>query len=113
MAVPVKAIPAYLLATCLVPESQSDRVSQEANGSSPFELPARENFTHQTAEELLARMAEALPGAGVLVQLAGLLSSGKRRTNGAGKAQARRAETRYRALVEQIPAVTLMAALDG
>jgi PAS domain S-box-containing protein len=45
--------------------------------------------------------------------MAGLLSGGQRAANGAVESQPHRAEARYRALVEQIPAVTFMAPLDG
>jgi PAS domain S-box-containing protein len=45
--------------------------------------------------------------------MVGLLSAGQQAANGAGGAQPHRAEARYRALVEQIPAVTFMAPLDG
>jgi PAS domain S-box-containing protein len=59
-------------------------------------------------------MAGALPpGSGDLWQLVGLLTSGKRSALGAEDSQLHRAEARYRALVEQIPAVTFMAPLDG
>jgi PAS domain S-box-containing protein len=57
-------------------------------------------LTHQEAEELLMRMV-------------GLLSAGQPAANGAVGAPPHRAEARYRALVEQIPAVTFMAPLDG
>jgi PAS domain S-box-containing protein len=70
--------------------------------------------TQQDAENHLARMASALPsGKSALFPLAELLSSAKRPSNGTGAAQLHRAEARYRALVEQIPAVTFMAPLDG
>ncbi len=59
-------------------------------------------------------MAGALPpGSGDLWQLVGLLTSGNRAASGTGDWQLHRAEARYRALVEQIPAVTFMAPLDG
>jgi PAS domain S-box-containing protein len=45
--------------------------------------------------------------------MAGLLAGGQRTANGAVEAPPYRAEARYRALVEQIPAVTFMAPLDG
>jgi formate hydrogenlyase transcriptional activator len=66
----------------------------------PVDRPKGKTPTPQEAEELLARMV-------------GLLSAGQRPTNGAADAQPHRAEARYRALVEQIPAVTFMAPLDG
>jgi formate hydrogenlyase transcriptional activator len=53
------------------------------------------------------------PGANNLWQLFGLLTSVNRAAAGAGETQLHRAEARYRALVEQIPAVTFMAPLDG
>ena len=49
----------------------------------------------------------------IFLQLVGLLTSGKRAASGGGEAQLHRAEAQYRALVEQIPAVTFMAPLDG
>ncbi len=70
--------------------------------------------TRHEAETHLARMTGALPPGGTdLGQLVGLLTSGKRSVSGAGESQLDRAEARYRALVEQIPAVTFMAPLDG
>jgi len=75
---------------------------------------ARETLSHQEAESHLARMAGTPPsGDGDIFQLVALLGSGKRTANGAGGTQLHRAEARYRALVEQIPAVTFMAPLDG
>jgi formate hydrogenlyase transcriptional activator len=71
----------------------------QADGLSPAARPRAQALTHQEAEDLLVRMA-------------GLLSAG-RAVNGAAGAQPHRAEARYRALVEQIPAVTFMAPLDG
>ncbi len=84
------------------------------NANSLSEPPAHEAPTHQEAENHLARMAGALPpGSGGLWELVGLLTSGRRDASGAGDWQLHRAEARYRALVEQIPAVTFMAPLDG
>jgi PAS domain S-box-containing protein len=57
-------------------------------------------LTHREAEDLLARMT-------------GLLSARHAAGNGDAETPPHRAEARYRALVEQIPAVTFMAALDG
>jgi PAS domain S-box-containing protein len=71
-------------------------------------------LSQHEAENQLARMAGALPsGTTALFQLAELLSSAKRTPHGRSEAQLHRAEARYRALVEQIPAVTFMAPLDG
>jgi PAS domain S-box-containing protein len=70
------------------------------NGASPDGPSPRRPLTHQDAEDLVARVTS-------------LLSAGQRTANGAAEAQPYRAEARYRALVEQIPAVTFMAALDG
>lgn len=56
-------------------------------------------------------MAGGLP-AGGLGQLAGQLAAEKS-LHGADAVQLHRAEARYRALVEQVPAVTFMAPLDG
>jgi formate hydrogenlyase transcriptional activator len=84
---------------------QAGALSESAAGETP---------THEEAETHLARMAEALPaGGGDLWRLVGLLTSGNRAEQGAGETQLHRAEARYRALVEQIPAVTFMAPLDG
>jgi formate hydrogenlyase transcriptional activator len=84
------------------------------NGNGLGEPPAREPLTHQEAEQHLARMAFALPASGGdLNELVGLLTSGMRVSSGGGGAQLHRAEAQYRALVEQIPAVTFMAPLDG
>jgi PAS domain S-box-containing protein len=84
------------------------------NGNGLGERPARESPTHQEAEQHLARMARALPASGGdLNELVGLLTSGKRVASGGGGPRLHRAEAQYRALVEQIPAVTFMAPLDG
>jgi PAS domain S-box-containing protein len=83
--------------TSQAPQGVDPKDSRHANGSSP---PPGKTLTHQEAEELLVRMA-------------GLLSAGQRPTGGAVESQPHRAEARYRALVEQIPAVTFMAPLDG
>jgi formate hydrogenlyase transcriptional activator len=84
------------------------------NGNGPGELPAREPPTHQEAKQHLAHMAGAFPpNGGDLNELVGLLTSGMRVASGGGGAQLQRAEAQYRALVEQIPAVTFMAPLDG
>jgi PAS domain S-box-containing protein len=64
-------------------------------------------------EDQQSNGAARAPAEGALFPLAELLSSVKRTSNGAGGAQLHRAEARYRALVEQIPAVTFMAPLDG
>jgi PAS domain S-box-containing protein len=73
--------------------------NQQAKGTFPIEQPAGKALTYQEAEELLMRMV-------------GRLSAGQQAANGAEGAQPHRAEARYRALVEQIPAVTFMAPLD-
>jgi PAS domain S-box-containing protein len=76
--------------------------------------PVGETPTHEEAEHYLARMAGVFPaGGGDLWQLVGLLTSGRRVESSGGESQLHRAEARYRALVEQIPAVTFMAPLDG
>jgi formate hydrogenlyase transcriptional activator len=99
------------------PKSLGDHEFQAKDGRPAdvlSELPAGETPTHQEAEAHLARMAGPVPPTGGdLWQLVGLLTSGKRDGNGAGETQLLRAEARYRALVEQIPAVTFMAPLDG
>jgi formate hydrogenlyase transcriptional activator len=70
-------------------------------GGSPFPTrPAGKALSQQDAEELLMRMTD-------------LLSARQKAANGDAEAQPQRAEARYRALVEQIPAVTFMAAMDG
>jgi PAS domain S-box-containing protein len=81
------------------PEAPSGERS-EPNGILPVERTAGKALTHQEAEELLMRMV-------------GLLSAGHQAANVAVEAQSHQAEARYRALVEQIPAVTFMAPLDG
>jgi PAS domain S-box-containing protein len=86
--------------------------ASKTNGS--LKAPTESTPTQQEAEIQLARMAGALPsGCDALFQLATLLSSAKSASNGSGESQLHRAEARYRALVEQIPAVTFMAPLDG
>ncbi len=78
------------------------------------EPPARQTPTQEDAEEHLARMASALPlGGRDLMQLVGLLTSRLGAGDVGVEAHAHRAEAQYRALVEQIPAVTFMAPLDG
>jgi PAS domain S-box-containing protein len=68
----------------------------------------------QDLERHLGRMAGALPSdGGNLRTLFGLLTSAKQAGDGSGAGQLHRAEARYRALVEQIPAVTFMTPLDG
>jgi PAS domain S-box-containing protein len=70
--------------------------------------------TQAEAETYLARMAGSLSGSNALVELASLMLSAKSATaRGNGETQLHLAEARYRALVEQIPAVTFMAPLDG
>jgi PAS domain S-box-containing protein len=81
------------------PEVQSGECS-EANGTPPIDRLAGTTLTHQEAEELLMRMF-------------GLLSAGQTAAQATVGAQPHGAEARYRALVEQIPAVTFMAPLDG
>ncbi len=99
------------------PKSLAPHDLKAENGwkaSAPSESPAAEARALEEAESHLARMAGALPpGSGDLWQLVGLLTSGNRAANGAEETQLHRAEARYRALVEQIPAVTFMAPLDG
>ncbi len=76
--------------------------------------PERRTPTQEDAEEHLARMASALPlGGRDLMQLVGLLTSRPGAGDVGVEAQLHRAEAQYRALVEQIPAVTFMAPLDG
>jgi PAS domain S-box-containing protein len=88
-------------------------------GDSPLadarrEPSARESPTQQEAEKQLARMGLSLSaGGGDLLSLVGLLTTGKRAAGGSGETPLHRAEAQYRALVEQIPAVTFMAPLDG
>jgi PAS domain S-box-containing protein len=69
--------------------------------------------TGPAVEDLLAKMAEALPAGGDLMQLALLLSSRVQAAGRVAQSQLSLAEARYRALVEQLPAVTFMAPLDG
>jgi PAS domain S-box-containing protein len=95
-----------------VPESSEPGENEKPNGSAraPFDTaPA-----YSGAENNLALMGGEFPAAGSgLFQLAELLSSARRASNRGGESQLHRAEARYRALVEQIPAVTFMAPLDG
>ena len=66
------------------------------------------------AEALIRRMGEAGPaGAGILEGLASSLAGGGGRGVAPASTTIRDAELRYRTLVEQIPAVTFMASLDG
>jgi PAS domain S-box-containing protein len=96
----------------LAPHERETRDDQNANSLS--KPPAGEAPTHQEAENHLSRMPGALPpGSGDLWQLVGILTSARRDASGDGDGQLHRAEARYRALVEQIPAVTFMAPLDG
>jgi PAS domain S-box-containing protein len=70
--------------------------------------------TRAEAESFLATMAGMLPADGGLIGLASVVASAASAAKrGTGEAQLHRAEARYRALVEQIPAVTFMAPLDG
>jgi PAS domain S-box-containing protein len=78
------------------------------------EPPTGKTPTQAEAETYLAHMAGLLPSGSTLAELAGLVASAKSAaTRGTDEAQLHRAEARYRALVEQIPAVTFMAPLDG
>jgi formate hydrogenlyase transcriptional activator len=86
--------------------------NQKTNGA--IENTAAETPTLQEAERHLVDMAGAFPpGSTGILALTGLLSSAKRLSTSSGDTQLHRAEARYRALVEQIPAVTFMAPLDG
>ena len=96
----------------LAPDGSHSEGGRNAKSSSKPQ--AGDPPTNQEAEDHLARMAGALPpGNGDLWQLVGLLTSAKRASVADGDGQLHRAEARYRALVEQIPAVTFMAPLDG
>ena len=99
------------------PKSLAPRELQAEDGrkaNAPSESPAGDTPTWQEAEAHLERMAgPPSPLGGDIWQLVGLLTSGSPAANGAGETQLHRAEARYRALVEQIPAVTFMAPLDG
>jgi PAS domain S-box-containing protein len=96
----------------LVPESCEFAENQKPNGT--VKAPIEAAPSARDIENHLARMGGALPASGGgLFQLAELLSSAKKSSNGTGGAQLHRAEARYRALIEQIPAVTFMAPLDG
>jgi formate hydrogenlyase transcriptional activator len=70
--------------------------SPHANGTSPPATP----LSQSEAEDLVGRLTD-------------LLSARQRTTRDDGDREPCRADARYRALVEQIPAVTFMAALDG
>ncbi len=80
--------------------AKSSVASPHANGTSPGERSAAADLTRPEAEDLLGRLTD-------------LLSARQRTTRDDHDREPRRAEARYRALVEQIPAVTFMAALDG
>jgi formate hydrogenlyase transcriptional activator len=99
------------------PKMLARHESQAGNGQfagSPSEPPAPRSAVEQEAHKQLARMARALPACGAdLFSLVEQLTSGKHPEMGDGEAQLHRAEAQYRALVEQIPAVTFMAPLDG
>jgi PAS domain S-box-containing protein len=82
------------------PHGRGPEDNQVAQGRVPGERPPARALAHPEAEELLGRIV-------------GLLTAGQRAANGGLEAHPERAEARYRALVEQIPAVTFMAALDG
>src|SRR5262249_40575794 len=70
--------------------------------------------TPAEAQAHLSRMAGCLSENGALVELASLVVSAKNAAaRGMGETQLHVEEARYRALVEQIPAVTFMAPLDG
>jgi PAS domain S-box-containing protein len=72
-----------------------------------------ENSTSQEAEAILQQLAQALsPVDPELFRLAATLIN-QREQDLPPEAQLRKAEARYRALVEHIPAVTFLAALDG
>ncbi len=88
-----------------IPTSQAQRASEangspRTNGTKAREEPAATALTQPEAEELLLRLTD-------------LLSARQKTVRDNGDGEPRRAEARYRALVEQIPAVTFMAALDG
>jgi PAS domain S-box-containing protein len=95
----------------LLPQGLEPGENQKPNG--PVKASAGSEPPEQEAEKQLALMASAPPSCSALFQLAELFSSAKRTSNGKGEAQLNRAEARYRALIEQIPAVTFMAPLDG
>jgi formate hydrogenlyase transcriptional activator len=86
---------------------------KKTNGTSPNGLPAGGVSKRPQVEDLLAQLSEAFPAGGDFMQLALLLLSGQRAVRGAEEGQSYRAEARYRTLVEQLPAVTFMAPLDG
>jgi PAS domain S-box-containing protein len=83
------------------------------SGTLSTSLPEEATVTAQTFENLLAEMAEAFPSGGDFLQLALLLSSRVQNSGTVTQTQLSIAEARYRALVEQFPAVTFMAPLDG
>jgi PAS domain-containing protein len=75
--------------------------------------PADAALAGPAFEDLLAGVADALPAGGDLLQLALLLSSRVQAAGAGAPTQLSLAEARYRALVEQLPAVTFLAPLDG
>jgi PAS domain S-box-containing protein len=89
----------------MMPDAATRNGPQPSGGTSANGLPH--------AEELLSQLSTVVPAAGDLMRLALLLSSGQRAVSAPGEARPDRAEARYRTLVEQLPAVTFMAPLDG
>src|SRR5262249_54863130 len=89
-------------------------VTDGAGCDAPLRGMAREDaVAARPVENLLIEMADALPSGGDLTQVALLLSSREQESGAVEQFQVRLAEARYRALVEQTPAVTFMAPLDG
>jgi two-component system cell cycle sensor histidine kinase/response regulator CckA len=87
--------------------------ASEADDSVLIDLPAGESPTHQEAWEFLTRMAEGRILNGNLRPRMGSGSSEVQSVDGDRPAPIARAEAKYRALVERIPAITFMAPLDG
>jgi PAS domain S-box-containing protein len=96
----------------LVPDGPEGGEFPKSNGAA--KARAQDALPQQEPENQLPCASGALPaGKSMPFLLAELLSSARKPPSGAGESQLHRAEARYRALVEQIPAVTFMAPLDG
>jgi PAS domain S-box-containing protein len=94
------AYPTTMKPTSSAPYTLDPQNSQQRNGTAPVERPVGPTLAQQEAADLFARMS-------------GVLSARQGARSRATETQPHQAEARYRALVEQIPAVTFMAALDG
>jgi PAS domain S-box-containing protein len=83
-----------------------------ADGPRPSDWPGQTAPTAVRAEDLLAQLTRAFPTGVDFMQLAARLSAAPAAGH-AEPAGSNRGEARYRSLLEQLPAVTFMAPLDG